>query len=190
MKLVVGLGNPGLEFEGTRHNVGVDVITSMARSLDVFDWGINKKLLSNLSDTKIASKRILLAKLHTYMNESGIAVSKLYNYYLKKPFVGSLRAENLFVVFDDLDIPLGEYKIQLGKGPKDHNGLNSIYEKLGTKDFWHVRVGIENAETRNSGSSKIPGEKFVLMKFTEIERTVVNRVNEDIVAELVTLLGK
>ena len=103
------------------------------------------------------------------MNESGGVVKHV----VKKHNVAN---DNLYVVHDDLDIKLGEYKIQLGKGPKDHNGLLDIYEKLGTKDFWHVRVGVENRD----GEHRIPGEKYVLSDFTKNEKETLEGVIKQI----------
>ncbi len=188
MKLVVGLGNPGKQYENTRHNVGLDFVTSLANKLECNEWGKNNKLLADLTQGKIGKRKILLARLHTYMNESGVAVSTLYNYYHHKRADGSLKTNNLFVIFDDLDILLGEYKIQYGKGPKDHNGLNSIYEKLGTKDFWHVRVGIDNPETRLMNETKIPGERYVLMPFVALEVDVLKNVQDEVIGKITQLL--
>ena len=190
MKLVVGLGNPENKFEGTRHNVGSNFVTTLANVLECNGWGRNNKLLADLAFVNIGINKIFLARLHTYMNDSGEAVSKLYNYYQHKRLVGSLKPDNLFVVFDDLDIPLGEYKIQRGKGPKDHNGLNSIYEKLGSNDFWHVRIGIDNPETRKREGTKIPGERYVLMKFTKEEHEILNEVIEKVGKEMISKLEK
>ncbi|MBL7036703.1 aminoacyl-tRNA hydrolase [Candidatus Microgenomates bacterium] len=112
-------------------------------------------------------------KTDGFMNASGIFVEKQVSKY-------KLHLEDLFVVFDDLDIKLGEIKIQLGKGPKDHNGLLDIYEKLGTKDFWHVRVGVENRVE----DKRIPGEKYVLQDFTDEEKKVLEEVIKQICKKL------
>ena len=78
---------------------------------------------------------------------------------------------------DDLDIRLGEYKIQFAKGPKVHNGLNDIYDKLGTNEFWHIRMGVDNREPDN----RTPGEEYVLMDFTKEEQNILSKVIEQIV---------
>lgn len=108
------------------------------------------------------------------MNDSG-------SFVLDKTKTYHLNPNNLFVIFDDLDIKLGEYKIQFGKGPKDHNGLNDIYDKLGTDQFWHVRVGIENRDEEN----KIPGEKYVLQDFSDEESLVIDKVINEVCKKLV-----
>ena len=97
------------------------------------------------------------------MNDSGVAVKKILDNYKISP-------SNLYVIHDDLDIPLGEYKIQMAKGPKDHNGINSIEEELGTKDFGRIRIGIEN---RSSISTRPKGEDYVLADFTEEEKHIL-----------------
>src|SRR3989344_111634 len=153
MKLLVGLGNPGNEYSGTRHNVGfevVDQIVGLVSSL----WEKDKYCQSLVA----ISKSLICAKPQTYMNSSGEAVCQL----LKKFKLGP---KDLIVIHDDLDIALGQYKFQLGIGPKDHGGMGSIQERLKTNHFERLRIGIEN---RDQGI-KIPGEIYVLQKFTNQE---------------------
>ena len=163
MKLVVGLGNPGKEYQNNRHNVGFMAVDWLAnQQFPDYKSQITKKF----GDEIIHSGKYLLVKPQMFMNRSGEVVAKLVNFY-------KIRAEDLWVIHDDLDIALGEYKIQQGIGPKVHNGLISIEEKLGTKDFWRVRVGVDN---RPTGSARTPGEDYVLTDFTEEERKVVDEV--------------
>jgi len=138
MKLIVGLGNPGKKYQNNRHNIGFVVLDA----------------LSN----KISNVQFL--KPQTFMNRSGIEVKKWVKKYQIKP-------EDLFVIHDDLDIPIGKFKINFGKGPKVHNGLQSIYSELATKDFWHVRVGIDADR-----GGKTP-EEFVLSNFRPEEREII-----------------
>lgn len=152
MKLIVGLGNPGKKYKNTRHNVGHMVIERLH--------------CESLTGGLVAKKS------NVFMNKSGDFVSKLVRQY-------RTNLPDLWIIHDDLDITLGEYKIQKGKGPKDHNGLLDIYEKLGTKDFWHVRVGVENRKGRG-----ISGEKYVLQNFSEEELEVVKEVLEKTVEDL------
>lgn len=97
------------------------------------------------------------------MNESGNFVKKMVEKYKLKP-------ENLFVLHDDLDIHLGEYKIQLGHGPRDHNGIKSIDQDLGTDEYWHVKIGIDNRPQ----DGRTMGIEYVLQNFTDEERTVLD----------------
>ena len=154
--------------------MGVDVVDGL-RSTDYgfSDWHSEKQLKAVVSSLK--AKSVLLAKPQTFMNNSGVAVSSLVNFYKITP-------GNLYVIHDDLDIKLGEYKIQFGKGPKDHGGLNSIYEKLGRRDFWHVRIGIENRIKNNE--LQIKGEDYVLQDFTNEEKRHIENINGQILREL------
>ena len=159
MKLVVGLGNPGEKYKQTRHNVG---------------WLVVDKL------GKLGLKNVLFFKPDLFMNKSGVVVKKLMKKYPK------VTGEDLYIVYDDLDIKLGEFKLSFGKGPRDHNGLKSIYEQIGTNDFWHVRVGIDN---RMNVSFDGSGEDYVLSKWLLKEKEILDNVIERIVKELKDVLA-
>lgn len=122
------------------------------------------------------SKKVKVFKTNTFMNDSGSFVSS----QLKKT---NINVSDLYIVHDDLDIKLGEHKIQFGKGPKDHNGLNDIYDKLGTKEFWHIRIGVDNRDTMN----RISGEEYVLQDFTDQEKIILEKVTKEICKKLETL---
>ncbi|MBI2405452.1 peptidyl-tRNA hydrolase [Candidatus Microgenomates bacterium] len=155
MQLIVGLGNPGKQYENTRHNVGYIVIEELKK----------RKL----------PKSVVAKKTGVYMNESGKAVKKLTTDY-------RLLTTALYVVHDDLDIPLGQFKIQFAKGPKDHKGIQSIEETLGTNEFWRVRVGIENRGQVTGNREK--GEEYVLQDWTSEERTIIDAVIKEVVREI------
>lgn len=157
MKLLVGLGNPGEKYGSTRHNAGF-------------------LLVDALQDQKIP-KDFIVRKSDMFMNESGIFVKKMVDRY-------GIALNDLYVAHDDLDIPLGSYKIQFGVGPKIHNGVNSVEKELGTKDFWRVRIGVEN---RNK-ELEISGEQYVLQDFTEEEKKILKNVITEICKKLVTSL--
>jgi len=161
MKLIIGLGNPGIKYLNNRHNVGHMVIDAI-----------------KVGPSKDASKgpTFKVLKSDKFMNNSGSFVLKLVTRF-------KILASDLYVIHDDLDIPLGAFKIQFGKGPKVHNGLNNIYEKLKTKDFWHVRVGIENREKRME--NRIKGETYVLQDFTNEEMIILDKVIKQICNQLV-----
>jgi PTH1 family peptidyl-tRNA hydrolase len=114
-------------------------------------------------------------KSDVFINQSGDFVKKLVEQYHLKP-------SDLWVIHDDLDIPLGSYKIQKGKGPKLHKGINSIEEALGTDDFWRVRVGVDNRNPED----RISGEEYVLQDFTEEELKILSPVIEEICKKLAT----
>lgn len=158
MKLVIGLGNPGDKYRFNRHNVGYQLVQKL--------WGSGRSSLITTRSSDV------------FMNDSGTAVKKLVDQY-------SLDVNDLYIVHDDLDIPLGSYKIQLGRGPKDHNGLNDIYDKLGTNEFWHVRIGVENR--MQNAEVRISGEEYVLQDFTKDEAVVIERAIEEVCKKLVTI---
>ncbi|MBN1168563.1 aminoacyl-tRNA hydrolase [Candidatus Woesebacteria bacterium] len=174
MKVFIGLGNVGDKYEKTRHNVGFMVLDEYKKINGFPDWSFVEKFKSSMIDTR---KGLLLCKPQTMMNSSGEAVSLVMNYYKIDP-------KDLYVVHDDLDIKLGEFKVQKGKGPKEHKGLLSIYEQLGTEDLWHVRIGIDNRDNDN----RISGEDYVLMNFGKDELEILEKVKKQIVDQLTELL--
>lgn len=147
MTLIIGIGNPEKKYANTRHNVGYMVVDSLSKGIGYRVQGV------------------VIKKTDVFMNDSGTAVKKIMEN-------GKWKLENLYVVHDDLDIPLGQFKIQFGKGPKDHNGIKSVEEELGTKDFWRVRIGIENRDSAN----RIPGVEYTLQDFEPEERKVIDKV--------------
>lgn len=159
MKLIVGLGNPGEKYKNNRHNVGYMVVDELKK--------LRTKKLKNL----------VLAKTNTFMNNSGSFVAE----QIKNLKLG---VKNLIVVHDDLDLPLGAWKMQVGKGPKDHGGINDIEQKLGTKNFTRIRVGIDNRKPEG----KVPGDEYVLQDFTEEERKILAKVINEICKKLATTL--
>ena len=159
MFLIVGLGNPGDKYKNNRHNVGYMFIDYMIKWLNCY---MAKKTKSYLTMQPSNHATILLTKPLTFMNKSGIAVSDLIK-NLK------LKIENLVVVHDDLDIPLGKFKIQMGVGPKLHNGIESIENKLGRKDFWRIRIGVDNRTPEH----RIDGESYVLQDFLAEEKKII-----------------
>lgn len=169
---IVGLGNPGSEYAKTRHNAGWLAIDSIAEKLR--DQGVELKTVTKSSfhaEVLIAKeKKLYLIKPETFMNDSGKAVAAILKFYSKEK-MGSDR-EDLVVIHDDLDLELGEFKLQFGRGPKVHNGLLSLYQHLGTKKFWHLRLGIDSRD----GSREMPGSSYVLQRFAEDELTALETV--------------
>ena len=158
MFVIVGLGNPGEKYEHHRHNAGLifmDYIITLSH-------GYLIKKYKHVTVQRF-DHDLMIAKPSTFMNESGLAVKELF-INLK------LKIENLIVAHDDLDIPLGKFKIQRGIGPKLHNGLDSIEETLGTKDFLRARIGIDH----RSPEYWINGEPYVLDDFTKEEKKLLS----------------
>lgn len=179
MKVIVGLGNPGKEYEETRHNVGFMALDELALKLQATSYRLQAKF--NAEMYRVGE--ILLVKPQSFMNRSGEAVRKIVDFY-KIPVTGNQLPEDsrLWVVHDDLDIKLGEYKIQLGIGPKVHNGVTSVEQAMGTKAFWRVRVGIDNRVT--SDKLQVTGEEYVLMPFLVEEKPIIETVLGKAVDEL------
>lgn len=172
MKLIVGLGNPGEKYASTRHNIGFVVLDELARrQIPNTKFQIANKFKSEI----IQTKEYILVKPQTFMNDSGTAVAKICHFY-------KVKYEDLYVVHDDLDIQLGSYKIQHGKGPKVHHGISSVEEKLGTDKFWNVRIGVENRVVR--GNKGVPGVVYSLQNFENDELRIMNEVIEKVTGEL------
>lgn len=172
MHLIVGLGNPGPEYQRTRHNVGfvfLDKLTKGER------FSFDKKMEGEV----LKLKNFVLLKPHTFMNDSGRAVRKIVDFY-------KMSVESVIVVHDDLDIAFGEYKIQKEKGPKVHNGVKSVEECLGRADFWRVRIGIDN---RQPGVGYGTGADYVLSKFSNVEQEELEKMFDDVVKDLAEALG-
>ena len=162
MLLIVGLGNPGEKYKNNRHNAGYMFIDHMVKWLNCY---MAKKTKSYLTMQPSNHATILLAKPLTFMNNSGTAVKSLTTYH-------HLLTTNLIVVHDDLDIPLGKFKIQMGSGPRLHNGLDSIEKTLRKKNFWRVRIGIDNRPL----TAWVDGESYVLQNFTKEEKEIIHNL--------------
>ena len=133
MLLVAGLGNPGEEYAHTRHNSGFMVVDELARRGGVSYW--KSQAGAMVARCRVAGREVVLAKPQSFMNTSGGPVSKLCAAYDVAP-------EELLVVHDELDIPAGDVRVKFSGGHGGHNGLRSIIDKLGSRDFSRVRVGI------------------------------------------------
>jgi PTH1 family peptidyl-tRNA hydrolase len=172
--LIVGLGNPGEEYENTPHNLGFMVIDRLAGSHAIRVSRKENMSLVGLGD--IAGKRVAVAKPQTYMNLSGPAVSGLLERYELKP-------DRLIVVYDELDLPWGSMRIRLNGSAAGHNGVKSLIGSLGTNEFTRIRIGIDPG-------NPVKGEQFVLGQFKraqkqDVEETVIRAADavEFILAE-------
>ncbi len=130
-------------------------------------WKYDKYLNADIAEIALTATcymlHVTLLKPQTFMNLSGKTIKKFATCYTCLRQAGAAR---LFIAHDDLDLRLGNFKIQMGTGPKMHNGISSIEDTLGTKDFWRIRIGIDNRDEDNAGS----GESYVLGRFTEVEQ--------------------
>jgi len=157
MKLFFGLGNPGKEYKNTRHNLGQMVIKNFSQKNN-FVLSKKNKLLSEVGE----SSKNIFAISTEFMNLSGISVQKVASFYKISP-------ENIYLIHDDLDLPVGEWRLQFDRGPAGHNGVISTIEKLGTQAFWRIRIGIGRPI-----NSIIPVEDYVLKPFTSEEKIIIN----------------
>lgn len=157
MFIVLGLGNPGTKYNKTRHNVGKEAVLASV--------GAHFEEKTKLHAEVLKTEGGIFAVPTTYMNESGVAAAALVNFYKIKP-------EELLVVHDDLDIPVGSFKLQFDRGPAGHNGIKSLIEHLGTKKFWRLRIGIE--PTPESGVHE--SDDFVVEKFAKSEVPVIKDI--------------
>lgn len=184
MKLIIGLGNPGKEYEKTRHNVGWMVLDKLACLAEANErkqagnekWSQSKHAKLLYLRTKLNGQEVELIKPLTFMNNSGEAVA----YASKKH---NLKAEDIFVIYDDVDLPLGKIRIGKFESSGGHNGIKSIIDHLKNKNFIRFRIGI-NKET----PSKIPADKLVLQKFGLLEKSKINFSIEKTVEAITTAL--
>ena len=157
MKLIVGLGNPGRRYRGTRHNVGWEVIARLAARAGI---RVNEdEGFAEVGRGTIGTRRVLLARPYTYVNVSGEAVRDLRRRH-------RLRPEDILIIVDDIDLPLGRLRLRAGGSAGGHNGLKSVIEALGTTEFPRLRVGIGRPP------HGVEAADFVLTRFTEEERMV------------------
>ena len=162
MYIVVGLGNPGLKYEKTRHNVGFRVIDKLAAEYEV---RVNvRKFRALVGDCVIDGNKVLLVKPQTYMNLSGESVREVASYYHIEP-------DRLIVIYDDMDLPLGSLRIRKSGGPGTHNGMRSVVSLLGSGDFPRIRVGI--------GDPDDEAVDYVIGKVSKAEQQVLDAAESD-----------
>lgn len=171
--LVVGLGNPGPQYVKTRHNIGFMVADLLAARIGA-SFKVHKKSGAEVATGRLGDRSVVLAKPRTYMNESGRHVGPLAKFY-------SVPAGDVIVIHDELDIDFGKIRLKLGGGEGGHNGLRSIANAFGTKDFQRVRIGIGRPPGRKDPAA------FVLEPFTASERAEVPTICE-IAADATELL--
>ena len=145
IKLIVGLGNPGKEYERTRHNVGF--------------------LFIEILENNFKNKKIILAKSQNFMNESGKAVATLIKLYKLNP-------ENVLIVHDDIDILWGDFKFSFGRSSAGHKGVESVIKSLKTKNFWRLRIGIQPTLKKHTTADKIILKKFTPAELNTLNQTM------------------
>ena len=187
MKIIIGLGNPGKEYKNTRHNTGFFLLDKIKEKYAFPEFEFNKKLNSEISSIKPPLlykeraggevEKIILVKPQTFMNLSGEAVKNILSFYKLTP-------DDIIVIHDDIDLPVGKYKIAQDSSSAGHNGVQNIIDAIGTQKFRRIKIGVGNANLR----SKISPEDFVLQKFSEEEMEEIKKISEDILEEIKKLL--
>lgn len=183
--VIVGLGNPGIEYEQTRHNTGRILVERFGKNSNFSLWEEKKKTKAFESYGAVGKEKIMLILPQTFMNKSGISVKTL--------ITSKKKAEKLIVLYDDLDLPLGKFKISFARGSGGHKGVESVARIIGTKDFLRIRIGITPSTPR--GKLKKPkGEKevlnFILGKFTKNEMDKLKLVSKKINQALSYIIEK
>ena len=171
--LLVGLGNIGPEYDGTRHNIGFSCLDSFVASQDGMEAWINKKdLKCHLASGRLGDTRVYAIKPTTYMNLSGEAVQATAAFYKIPP-------GNIIVVHDELDVDFGQVRMRTGGSAAGHNGIKSVTQSLGTEEYGRVRIGIGPKKP-----ARIPSEKFVLQAFSDDEQAQLRNLTQEINAVL------
>ena len=169
-KLIVGLGNPGAEYEQTRHNAGWWMLEQLTRQ-----YGVRLSPESKFSGLAARAGDIWFLQPMTFMNRSGQSIAALANFYKILP-------ADILVLHDELDIPCGAAKLKLGGSTGGHNGLKDTQAKLGTPDFWRLRIGIDHP--RNSSITQQPVVDYVLKPAKQNERQLIDEAIDKAIASL------
>lgn len=176
--MIIGLGNPGTKYEKNRHNVGflfADYLIEHFIHRDALvleEINHEDRFGAEVGKYELQDEKYIIAKPQTFMNASGDAVQRLIGFY-------QLPTTYLYVAHDDLDIPFGKFKIQFGVGPKLHNGIDSIENRLGSSEFYRIRIGVDNR-----GGQPVAGETYVLQNFTQTESEKLPEIFSSIMNQL------
>lgn len=186
IRFVIGLGNPGKEYENTRHNIGFQIVDYINK-----EYGgrfiLDKKSDSETSEIKISGKKILLVKPRTFMNKSGEAIKKLVKIF-------KLKGDNLIVIHDDLDISFGKTKISFGRSSAGHKGVESIIKALKTDKFNRIRIGTFNKQIVKIRKIKDKRKrlnemnKFVVGPFSPSEKPKLNKLIKETIQKISAII--
>lgn len=177
IRLVLGLGNPGIDYVGTRHNIGFMALDAFARSKGL-SWIAKNRYTALLSEWIENGTKRFLFKPETYMNRSGEALARFLKDHPISP-------DQILVVHDELDVPLGRVKAVFDRGPAGHNGVRSVIEHLGTSAFYRIRIGIGKPKSLDHIKEQEAGRDFVLGAFRGHEKKQV----DDVLSHVVEAIG-
>ncbi|MBL7197398.1 MAG: aminoacyl-tRNA hydrolase [Candidatus Omnitrophica bacterium] len=163
MKLIIGLGNPGIRYRWTRHNLGFLVIEEFAKQKEIV-WKKQRIFSAYIGQEQIEQEKIILCKPLTYVNCSGEAVKKVVAKY-------DIDNKDILVICDDLNLPLGKIRIRAKGSDGGHNGLKSIIDCLGTREFSRLRIGIDKPQ-----SARLSATDYVLSRFNREERKAIKEI--------------
>lgn len=175
-KLLICLGNPGQEYENTRHNAGFLFADYLIKKNKFEKPALKDKLLSEVSEGKIEKNKIIVAKPQTFMNKSGQAAALLAKFYKVKP-------ENVIIVHDDSDLVFGHTKNSFNRSSAGHNGVQSIFKAFKTEKTWRTRIGIQPSERKH-----VPAGELVLKKFTPKEKEALPKMFKELLEKMEQIL--
>ena len=187
MMLIVGLGNPGEEYLNTRHNTGRMILENIAKSNDFSDWKNNMKLKALSAKGEVGDEKFDFMLPETFMNNSGVAVAQVID--------NPKKLKNLIVIYDDMDLSIGNLKMSFNRSSGGHNGLNSIIKKVKSQEFLRIRIGV-SPHTPTGKMKKPKGEeavlKFLLGKYKEDELKEIKKISKKVaeIIEMVSAEGK
>lgn len=169
--LIVGLGNPGPEYNGTRHNIGFACVDNFVAKAELGNWQDKKEFKCQLANGTLGDSRVIVIKPNTFMNLSGEAVQAVARFY-------RIKSADIYVVHDELDIPFGQIRLRQGGGAAGHNGIKSLIEQIGP-DFGRIRVGIGPKTPE-----QIDSADFVLQRFPEEQQAKMPALANEVISIL------
>lgn len=175
-KLLICLGNPGEEYENTRHNAGFLFADYFIKKNKFNKLGLKEKLLAEISEGKLGKNKIIIAKPQTFMNLSGKSAALLAKFYKVKP-------ENIIIAHDDSDLVFGHTKNSFNRSSAGHNGVQSIFKALKTEKMWRTRIGIQPSARKH-----IPAGELVLKKFTPKEKEQLPKIFKELMEKMEQIL--
>ena len=171
--LIVGLGNPGKEFENTPHNIGWHVILGLAAEFGA-DFEPSSKMYGDFAKARIADQEVIMLKPTTYMNRSGLAVRNAIGFW-------KISINNLLVIQDDSDMELGRLKLVFNQSSAGHKGLDSIIRSMGNQKFARLKIGVRPKNLPQGGKKHVKAERFILRPLSEKIQNDISKLGKEVV---------